>query len=58
MISYYAVSHFTISCYEVLVDHAVCRALDNQTYTAAVCGARDDTASYVAYGHSTVANPW
>ena len=34
------------------------RALDNQVYFAAVSPARDMTASYHAYGHSGVVNPW
>lgn len=34
------------------------RALDNQLYVATVSPARDDAASYVAWGHSTVVSPW
>lgn len=34
------------------------RALDNQVYVATVSPARDETASYVAWGHSTVMDPW
>ncbi len=34
------------------------RALDNQVYFIAASPARDKTASYVAYGHSLVADPW
>lgn len=34
------------------------RALDNQVYVAAVSPARDDGASYVAWGHSTTIDPW
>ncbi|KAG8509523.1 Omega-amidase NIT2 [Galemys pyrenaicus] len=34
------------------------RALDNQLYVATVSPARDDKASYVAWGHSTVVSPW
>ena len=34
------------------------RAVDNQVYVAAVSPARDEEASYVAYGHSMVADPW
>jgi omega-amidase len=34
------------------------RALDNQVYFIAASPARDKKASYVAYGHSLVANPW
>jgi len=34
------------------------RALDNQVYFIAASPARDKTASYVAYGHSLIANPW
>ncbi|KAM4863545.1 omega-amidase NIT2 isoform X2 [Urocitellus parryii] len=34
------------------------RAVDNQIYVATASPARDDNASYVAWGHSTVVNPW
>lgn len=34
------------------------RALDNQVYVATASPARDEGASYVAWGHSTVVNPW
>jgi predicted amidohydrolase len=34
------------------------RALDNQVYLATCSPARDEEASYVAYGHSLVADPW
>ncbi|KAK3593071.1 hypothetical protein CHS0354_007862 [Potamilus streckersoni] len=34
------------------------RALDNQLYVATVSPARDDSAGYVAWGHSTVVSPW
>jgi omega-amidase len=34
------------------------RALDNQVYFIAASPARDKEASYIAYGHSLVANPW
>lgn len=34
------------------------RAVDNQLYIAAVSPARSETASYTAWGHSTVINPW
>jgi omega-amidase len=34
------------------------RAVDNQLYVAAVSPARDESSSYVAWGHSTVVNPW
>ncbi|KAI6660548.1 Omega-amidase NIT2 [Oopsacas minuta] len=34
------------------------RALDNQCYCCAVSQARDDSASYVAWGNSTVCDPW
>ncbi|XP_077198187.1 omega-amidase NIT2 [Paroedura picta] len=34
------------------------RAVDNQVYVAAASPARDEKASYVAWGHSTVVNPW
>lgn len=34
------------------------RALDNQLYAAAISPARDEKASYIAWGHSTLVNPW
>ncbi|CAD6239001.1 GSCOCG00008597001-RA-CDS [Cotesia congregata] len=34
------------------------RANDNQCYVACVSPARDTTASYVAWGHSQLTNPW
>lgn len=34
------------------------RAIDNQVYVAAASPARDKTASYVAYGHSMLVDPW
>ncbi|XP_040194625.1 omega-amidase NIT2 [Rana temporaria] len=34
------------------------RALDNQVYVATVSPARDEKASYIAWGHSTVVSPW
>lgn len=34
------------------------RAIDNQMYVAGAAPARDENASYVAYGHSLVADPW
>nr|XP_057929934.1 omega-amidase NIT2 isoform X2 [Doryrhamphus excisus] len=34
------------------------RALDNQVYVATASPARDEGASYVAWGHSSVVNPW
>lgn len=34
------------------------RAVDNQVYMAAISPVRDETASYVAYGHSMVVDPW
>jgi len=34
------------------------RALDNQLYVAAISPARDTTATYIAWGHSTVVDPW
>ena len=34
------------------------RALDNQVYLATCSPARDDEASYEAYGHSLVADPY
>ncbi|HOJ77445.1 MAG TPA: carbon-nitrogen hydrolase family protein [Bacillota bacterium] len=34
------------------------RAIDNQLFVVAVSPARDNTAKYVAYGHSMVVSPW
>ncbi|AQS59692.1 carbon-nitrogen hydrolase family protein [Desulforamulus ferrireducens] len=34
------------------------RSLDNQIYVAAVSPARDESADFVAYGHSLVTSPW
>jgi predicted amidohydrolase len=34
------------------------RAVDNQVFIAAASPARDNNASYIAYGHSMVADPW
>ncbi|KYO22341.1 omega-amidase NIT2 [Alligator mississippiensis] len=34
------------------------RAVDNQVYVVTASPARDEKASYVAWGHSTVVNPW
>jgi omega-amidase len=34
------------------------RAVDNQVYVAACSPARDETGSYVAWGHSSIINPW
>lgn len=34
------------------------RAVDNQLFVAAISPARDASASYVAWGNSTVVNPW
>ncbi|KAM9384704.1 omega-amidase NIT2 [Pholidichthys leucotaenia] len=34
------------------------RALDNQVYVATASPARNEKASYVAWGHSSVVNPW
>lgn len=34
------------------------RAVDNQLYTVGVSSARDESADYVAYGHSIVCDPW
>jgi omega-amidase len=34
------------------------RALDNQVYVAGVSPARDEKATYIAWGHSTIVNPW
>ncbi len=34
------------------------RALDNQVYLAAAAPARNETASYVAYGNSMIVGPW
>lgn len=34
------------------------RANDNQLYVVTTSPARDENAEYVAWGHSTVVNPW
>eukprot|EP00042_Codosiga_hollandica_P057418 m.850637 g.850637 ORF g.850637 m.850637 type:complete len:282 (+) comp59582_c0_seq10:1389-2234(+) len=34
------------------------RAIDNQIFVATVSPARDETASYIAWGHTTAVNPW
>ena len=34
------------------------RALDNQVYVATPSPARDESAGYVAWGHSSVIDPW
>lgn len=34
------------------------RAVDNQLYVAAIAPTRDNSASYVSWGHSSVVNPW
>ncbi|CAK8694851.1 omega-amidase NIT2-B-like [Clavelina lepadiformis] len=34
------------------------RALDNQLYVAAISPARDENASYIAWGHTTAVGPW
>lgn len=34
------------------------RALDNQVYVGTVSPARNTSASYIAWGHSSVVNPW
>ena len=34
------------------------RALDNQLYVATISPARDEKGGYVAWGHSTLADPW
>lgn len=34
------------------------RAIDNQLYVAVPSPARDETASYIAWGHSSVIDPW
>ena len=35
-----------------------CRALDNQCYMVGTSVARDETAEYVAWGHSLLVSPW
>ena len=35
-----------------------CRAVDNQVYVIAASPARNTNASYVAYGHSMIIDPW
>jgi len=37
---------------------AKARALDNQVFVATVAPARDEKADYIAWGHSTVVDPW
>ena len=34
------------------------RALDNQLFAAAISVARDTSASYIAWGHTTMVDPW
>ena len=34
------------------------RALDNQLFVASVSPARDESATYHAWGHSTLVDPW
>jgi len=34
------------------------RALDNQLYVGAISPARDTAADYIAWGHTTMVNPW
>lgn len=34
------------------------RAIDNQLYVAGIACARDTSASYTSWGHSSVVNPW
>ncbi|XP_063407095.1 omega-amidase NIT2-like [Mytilus trossulus] len=34
------------------------RAIDNQLYVASVSPARDEKATYIAWGHSSVVSPW
>lgn len=34
------------------------RAVDNQLFVATCSPARDETSGYIAWGHSTVVNPW
>ncbi|MCL4128345.1 UNVERIFIED_CONTAM: hypothetical protein GTU68_030824 [Idotea baltica] len=34
------------------------RAIDNQLYVATCSPARDTSASYIAWGHSSIVNPW
>lgn len=34
------------------------RAVDNQVYVAVVSPARDESAEYVAWGHTSVVDPW
>lgn len=36
----------------------IARAVDNQLYVATISPARDENASYTAYGHSSLVNPW
>uniref|UniRef100_A0A0A9X6T8 omega-amidase n=1 Tax=Lygus hesperus TaxID=30085 RepID=A0A0A9X6T8_LYGHE len=34
------------------------RAVDNQVFVAGVCGSRDPSADYVAWGHTMLVDPW
>ena len=46
---------YSVVCLFSVVD---CSAVDNQVYVATASPARDEKASYVAWGHSTVVSPW
>ena len=37
---------------------AQARALDNQMFVGTISPARDESASYVAWGHSSLVDPW
>lgn len=42
----------------IIVCSTLGRAVDNQVYVATASPARDESASYISWGHSTVVNPW
>lgn len=42
----------------IIVRSTLGRAVDNQVYVATASPARDESASYISWGHSTVVNPW
>ena len=48
--------HVCVCVFWVILLH--CRALDYQMFVGGVSVARDTSASYVAWGHSVMINPW
>ena len=48
--------HVCVCMFWVILLH--CRALDYQMFVGGVNVARDTSASYVAWGHSVLINPW